>query len=102
MFSLWFLILAATSFLFFVHCLDWGFLIRNRQLLSYFVHTPMHFVGDLASMAAYFALLALATRQALGTAHNDGAYVFLALAVSLVVGWPRANAGILASQEDNQ
>jgi hypothetical protein len=102
MFSLWFLILAATSFLFFIHCLDWGFLIRNRQLLSYFVHTPTHFVGDVASMTAYCVLLALATRQALGVAHNGGLYVILALAVTLVVGWRRANAGLLAAQEDTQ
>ncbi|MCS6515079.1 hypothetical protein [Burkholderia thailandensis] len=59
MISLWVLIFLVSSFLFYIHCLDWSFLVRNRQLLGYFVHTPTHFVGDFASMLAYLALLVL-------------------------------------------
>ncbi|NPT42126.1 hypothetical protein GNZ12_12520 [Paraburkholderia sp. 1N] len=102
MFSLWFLILATASFLFFIHCLDWAFLIRNRQLLGYFVHTPTHFAGDLASMVAYFVLLALCARQALGIAHADGLYVMAALTVEFIVGHRRANAGLRAAEEEYQ
>jgi hypothetical protein len=102
MISLWLLIFAVTSFLFYVHCLDWSYLVRHRQLLGYFVHASTHFIGDLASMLAYFALLVLGIRQLFGFAHNDGLYVLAVLFVSFVVGTRRANAGLRASEEDVQ
>lgn len=70
--SLWVLIFLVSSFLFYIHCLDWNFLVRNRQLLGYFVHTPTYFVGDLASMLAYIALLVLGARQLFGFATMTG------------------------------
>ena len=97
--SLWLLIFVVTSFLFYVHCLDWSYLARHRQLLGYFVHTPTHFIGDLASMLAYVALLVLGIRQLFGFAHNDGPYVIAALFVTFVVGHRRANAGLRADEE---
>lgn len=102
MIFLWVLIFLVSSFLFYIHCLDWNFLVRNRQLLGYFVHTPTYFVGDLASMLAYLALLVLGVRQLFGFAHNDGLYVIAALFVTFVVGYRRANAGLRASEEDVQ
>ncbi|WP_321901216.1 hypothetical protein [Paraburkholderia tropica] len=102
MISFWILVFLVSSILFYVHCLDWSFLVRHRQLLGYFVHTPTYFVGDLASMLAYIALLVLGARQLLGFAHNDGLYVIAALFVTLVVGHRRANAALRAGVEDVQ
>ncbi|MFM0213938.1 hypothetical protein PQQ96_41935 [Paraburkholderia sediminicola] len=99
MFAFWILAVALTSALFRVHCLDWAYLIRKRQLRGYFIETPGNFIGDLASAVAYFAFLVLVSRQALGVAQQDGLYLECALTVMFSVGVRRSFTGIRINKE---
>jgi hypothetical protein len=103
MLTFWIFTVTVFGIVFCIHCFDWMYLIRHRQLLSYFVHAPLYFVGDLASIFGYILFLALGTRQALGVAtHREGLIVFVAMCLIGFVGIRRANQGLASLQRESE
>jgi hypothetical protein len=103
MLTFWIFTVMVFGIVFCIHCFDWMYLIRHRQLLSYLVHAPLYFVGDLASMFSYILFLALGARQALGVAtHREGLIILVAVCVTGCVGIRRVNQGLASLQGESE